>query len=53
MITQLSWRLLISAGVLAAGTGGALAQITNCSRMLPTGSYDSPTVRDMRVSTDH
>jgi hypothetical protein len=44
MIRQLPWRLLISAGVLAAGVGGALAQITNCSGMLPTGSYNSPTV---------
>jgi hypothetical protein len=44
MIRQLSWRLSISAGVLAARAGNAPAQTTNCSGMLPTGSYDSPTV---------
>jgi hypothetical protein len=44
MTKQLTWRLSIFAGVLAAGTGSASAQPTTCSGSLAPGSYDSVNV---------
>jgi hypothetical protein len=44
MIKQLSWRLPILAGVLAASAGSATAQTTNCSGALAPGSYTSVNV---------
>ncbi|MGH7046208.1 MAG: hypothetical protein ACREE2_07440 [Stellaceae bacterium] len=39
MIKQLSWRLLMVAGVMAAGAGSAVAQTTTCTSTLPAGDY--------------
>ena len=54
MIKQLSWRLLILAGVMAAGAGGAAAQTFTCNSTLPAGNYTAvnvPAAATCNVST--
>jgi len=54
MIKQVSWRLLMLAGMMAAGAGSAAAQTFTCTSTLPAGDYTAvnvPATATCNVST--